>query len=96
MAVLSDANLKKYKTAIDGLSQSASSWKNLLENASTQITKGVGSDFRLKYTKGQEASTRIENIVNTLKSLDMELKTIVKDGKNFYTQSVNAAKKQKK
>ena len=91
--ILTDANLKKYKTALDGLKSQLSKWDNNLSKAEKQITSGTGATFRTEYAKGKKATESIKSVIDILQSLKTDLNQLSVDADEFYTKAAKAAKK---
>ena len=92
MAVLSDANLKKYKTSLDKLKTEVNNWDKYLTDAETLINKSTGNTFKAEYAQGKKAVENIQGIIDVLQKLKKDLKKLLTAANDFYTTSAKAAK----
>lgn len=92
MAVLTDANLKKFKTNIDNLQTEVNKWSQYIGDAKTQVNSSIGSQFRTDFAIGKKATENITSILDLLTTLEKDLKTLVNESNKFYSSAVKANK----
>ena len=93
MAVLSDKNLKDYKSTLNELKTQVNGWTTYLNDAESTLNKSTGNIFKVQYAKGGKASKNIQTIIDTLQKLQKDLKTLINDANAYYTTAHNASKK---
>ena len=91
MAVLTDQNLVNYKKAIDDLKVQVSAWTKYLSDAETALNSSTGKTFRDEYTKGNNATKSIQEIIDILQSLKSS--SIPAASADYYIISVTRATK---
>ena len=93
MAVLSDKNLKEFKTALDDLEKQTKNWDKCLTDASNSLNKSVGKTFKAEYEMGKNAAEKMQTVLGLLKTLQGDLSTLVVTAEVYYDECAKASKK---